>query len=470
MATAETATTEPQQVPPRDFDAEQAVLGSILLQPGAAARAFAIVSADDFYWENHRDIYAAMQAIADNEPVDLVTVSHELRRQRKLEQVGGGTYLTALIGTVPTAAHVVRYANIVAECSIRRQSIALSALQQAEAYDTSGDTGALIAQWQERFTELIGTRMTSGLLRPVGDSIAGGMDRQLARLEDQSHEISSARTGIGLLDRIMGGLEGERMICLLADTKHGKSQMATQIALETARQFQRDAQASGKPPRVVAWFILEEDEDNWFANVVSYLGGVNNKVLKKRGWWPRYKREHPWAEEAWSKGWSELASLSEVILPNWTAYDVRTIGTLCRALVRQSDLGLIVIDYAQKLRGFDNEINEERQAARRAEYLDDLTKELLVPAIVPSQITDRRDIKVVMPKGCKRWKEVATSTWEWRRDREGGKFRDHGYLICHEARIEGFAPLELYTQMECGRFWDADDWSRLQQERHAEIE
>ena len=93
-------------------------------------------------------------------------MQHQHVVEPALGRIGGGQYLTALIGTVPTAAHVVRYANIVAECSIRRQSIALSALQQAEAYDTSGDTGALIAQWQERFTELIGTRMTSGLLRP----------------------------------------------------------------------------------------------------------------------------------------------------------------------------------------------------------------------------------------------------------------------------------------------------------------
>ena len=114
----------PDRVPPQDLDAEQATLGSMLLESEAAARAFAIIGPTDFYREAHQLVCKAMLAVNNrSEPVDLVTVSAELRRMGQLENAGGGEYLTALINKVPTAAHVQRYANIVAEKAVLRRLI-----------------------------------------------------------------------------------------------------------------------------------------------------------------------------------------------------------------------------------------------------------------------------------------------------------------------------------------------------------
>lgn len=457
--------TEQEQAPPRDFDAEQAVLGSMLLEPGAAARAFAIVGADDFYWQDHQEIFRAIEACVNrDEPADLVTVSSELRRLSLLEQIGGGTYLTALISQVPTAAHVVRYATIVAEKSVLREMIAQGATIQAEALANPADPGAAIAAAEERFQRLITSRLRSGMLQPVTDRLSDMMTTQVARTEDTSHEISDAHTGIVALDRISGGLEMERMVVLLAETKHGKSQLTTQTMIETARAFRDAAQRENREPRTVVWFVLEEDQDQWFANVTAYLSGIDSRVLRRRGWWAKYVAKNPWADEARTRAWAELATLGN-LKPEFTTKDVRAIGTLCRAEARAFDLGLVGIDNFQNLFGFDDQANEERRLSRCAEYLDHLfTKELMIPAFVPSQVTDRRDIKTLMPKGCKRIAEVATWVLELVRDKEQGKFIDRAWLRTQVSRNgNNFAPLELKTDMTCGRFWDAEEYRRLRQ-------
>ena len=134
-------------MPPQDLDAEQATLGSMLVEAGATARAMSIVKEEDFYREAHRLIFKAMVDVhSRNEPVDIVTVSAELRRQGRLEAVGGGEYLTALILEVPTAAHVQRYSQIVAEKSILRQMISTGAEIQGLAYDNPEDVGAALDQ------------------------------------------------------------------------------------------------------------------------------------------------------------------------------------------------------------------------------------------------------------------------------------------------------------------------------------
>ena len=148
---------EPQQhppEPPHDRTAEQATLGAMLIEPGATARAFAIVQEQDFYPQAHQTIFAAMQAVRDRgDPVDLVTVSAELRRLDQLEKCGAGEYLTACISKVPTAAHVVRYAGIVAEKSALRSAARLGEDLAKAAYENPADVGGLLDEYQARFAD-----------------------------------------------------------------------------------------------------------------------------------------------------------------------------------------------------------------------------------------------------------------------------------------------------------------------------
>ena len=140
--------------PPHDIGAEQATLGACLIEASAVERAFAIVEQKDFYPEVHRLIFAAMVAVHERgDPVDLVTVSAELRRGEQLEAVGGGEYLTALISKVPTAAHVLRYAEIVAEKGALRQAARLGEDLTKAAYENPADVAGLLDDYQARFQQ-----------------------------------------------------------------------------------------------------------------------------------------------------------------------------------------------------------------------------------------------------------------------------------------------------------------------------
>ena len=130
---------------PQDLNAEQATLGAMLIEPEAAERAFAIVKRQDFLTETHQAIFQAIQTVHKRgEPVDLVTVSGELLRINKLQSCGGGEYLTAIIGKVPTAAHIARYAGIVAEKSVLREVARLGESLMKDAYDNPADVGACL--------------------------------------------------------------------------------------------------------------------------------------------------------------------------------------------------------------------------------------------------------------------------------------------------------------------------------------
>ncbi|MDI9585902.1 MAG: DnaB-like helicase N-terminal domain-containing protein, partial [Acidobacteriota bacterium] len=149
-ASSRNADVPPDRLPPQDLEAEQACLGAMLIEAGATARAMSIVKEEDFYRDAHRVIFRAMLEVHNRtEPVDIVTVAAELRRQGKLEQVGGGEYLTAPINQVPTSAHGGRYATIVAETSVLRQLISAGSKIQGLGYANPQDVGEVLDQAEQ---------------------------------------------------------------------------------------------------------------------------------------------------------------------------------------------------------------------------------------------------------------------------------------------------------------------------------
>ena len=157
------------KLPPQDLEAEQATLGAMLVEAGAADRVMGIVLEEDFYREAHRVIFSAIREVYDrNEPVDLLTVGAELRRRGRLEVVGGGEYLTALIAEVPTTAHVVRYATIVNEKATLRRLITAGSQIQAIAYENPEDIGEALDSAEKSIFELGQRRDARSSARPSG--------------------------------------------------------------------------------------------------------------------------------------------------------------------------------------------------------------------------------------------------------------------------------------------------------------
>ena len=149
------------RLPPQDLEAEQATLGAMLIDAEAASRAMGIVSADDFYREAHREIFSAIVAVEESgHPIDPVSVGAALRERDQLAAVGGGEYLTALMGEVPTTAHVVRYATIVHEKAVLRRLIRAGAEIQALGYDNPDDVQTALSAAEERIFRIAQERST----------------------------------------------------------------------------------------------------------------------------------------------------------------------------------------------------------------------------------------------------------------------------------------------------------------------
>ncbi|MCE5239177.1 replicative DNA helicase [bacterium] len=362
-----------ERVPPRDFDAEQAVLGSMLLEPGAAARAFAIVGPDDFYWEDHQVICRAMVACGNrNEPVDLVTVSSELRRNAQLDKVGGGTYLTALISQVPTAAHVVRYANIVAEKAVLRRLIEAGGKIQGLGFDNPEDVGEVLDQAEQAIFE-IAERRLSGDFEQIGTLITETVEK-LDRTLHQKGALSGVATGIHGLNRITSGLQPGDLVIVAGRPSMGK----TSFAINTIGMHSALIQGT-----TVAIFSLEMTKMQLAEMMLCAQARVNS-------WRLRTGQASP---DDWVRISHALGALPQapIYIDDTPSISILELRSKCRRLQAKVPLGLIIIDYLQlcSAPGFQSDSSRHQEIGYIARSLKALARELQVPVVALSQLSRR---------------------------------------------------------------------------------
>ena len=451
-------TSAPEAYIPHDLDAEQCTLGSMLFSRAALAKAFAIITVADFYYENHRLICAAIETCYQRQdPADISTVATELRTAGKLDQCGGREYLQALLAMPPTEAHVNRYASTVREKSILRQIITLGADLGNDASQATGSAGELLAEAQEKLSALYRERVQQSVLRSPVDTFAEDTARLWEEVQAEAPPVSSAQFGIGKVDRDLGGLEAQRLVIVKGDTKHGKSQLLRQSALATARRFRDDGSE-----RVVALFILEEGYWPWRKKCLAWLSGIDSfkLLIPGRGKW--LLRDDPDAEKKLTQAESEWVGLP--LRYAFRMNDLTQIIATCRALTLQERIGMVCIDYFQLMTGADAGARTQEQAlSARAQRLQLLADELECPVMVPSQITFDRDTKRLNTKDARAIEHNASIVIEWRREEAEGVLLDKGYLGCLVSRnTAGFRPMPVVTDMRCGRFWDPEDYAQEQ--------
>jgi len=440
---------------PHDTEAEQATLGSIMLEKGAPSRAFSVVKPEDFYRTYHRQIAEACYACYQRrEDVDHVTVGAELRRRKQLEEVGGGEYLTALIGKVPTAAHVTRYANIVASKAVLRRMIQRAGEIQKAASEDPEDVGALLAEAGTSFQDIYRERVAGGVLPALAADFEQQTEALYADLYAQTGPVSDARLGIGAIDRQNGGLAHERLVIVKGDTKHGKSQLLRQAMVATARQVRE----SGK---IVVGFVLEEGKRAWWRKTISHLAGIDSFILLRRGWGARHFEQHPEDDDRLTAAVSELPTLPMHV--SFSCSDLAQIEIACRTLQQENEIAMVGIDYFQLITGgAENTFSEEQALSARAKRLQRLADELETPIVVPSQITEDANTKRRNTNQARGIEFNASLVLDWRRDAEGGQLQDSGYMACLIARNgPGFGLTKLVTDKRCGRFWDEEEYRQM---------
>lgn len=352
------------KIPPHSIEAEQAVLGAMLLSADAAHEAVALLQPGDFYNVKHRTVFEAIAALtAENTPVDLVSVAERLRAGGHLDNIGGAAYITALANAVPTAANVEHYAKIVREKAILRRVIAAAGNVIERAY--AGDMQALDMA-QEAFLGLEPPGAVDEV--PTMHELLLEVYNVLEERAQKRSAVTGLSTGYSDLDNMTSGLQPGELMIVGGRPSMGKSALARNIAENAARAGAQ-----------VLVFSLEDTARNVVQRSLSRFSGVSNWDMR-RG-----------AIEAVES--QQIAKAAEVLrrMPmrvcDRAGLTVADIRRICRKHSRQSGLGLVVVDYIQLLRPVRDANNRHLEVSESAQGLRALAKELNVPVLTVAQLS-----------------------------------------------------------------------------------
>jgi len=361
--------TEPsyrEKITPQNLEAEQSTLGAMLVSRDAATQALEMLGASDLYLEAHQVIFGALSRLADRgQPVDLVTVSEELRKEGRLEFVGGAAYISGLIDAVPSAANVEQYAKIVVEKAILRGLISTCDSIQGWAYDGSGDSVELLVDRAEAALLQIGKRRIGRQFYPIQPLLLEAFDQ----LENRDGGLSGLSTGFYALDQITNGLQKSDMIIVAARPSMGKTALCLNIAENVALQTHAP----------VGIFSLEMAKEQLVHRLISSHARVNGSRLRSG------KLTDNEIERITSSA-NDLYAAPIFIddTPALSTFEIRSKAR--RLQTEHKDLALIIVDYLQLARGPRTE-NRVQEISEIARSLKTLARELNIPVIALSQLS-----------------------------------------------------------------------------------
>jgi len=358
----------PERVPPQNIEAEESVLGSMLIEKSAVLTAVEMLSPEDFYKESHRIIFKRIAEMADRlEAIDLVTLSEKLRAEGELDKVGGMAELARLANFVPTAANVEYYAKIVAEKAILRRLIAAATEIAATAYGAQGDVDEILDKAEETIFQVTHRRAMQGYV-PLKDVLVQTLER-LEHLASHRGEVVGLPSGLGDLDRLTTGFQPSDLIILAARPSVGKTSLGLNIARNVA--VRRDV------PVVI--FSLEMSKEQVAQRLLCAEAAINSQKL----------RNGFLNEDEWRRLSTALGRLGEVkiFIDDMPTISVMELRAKCRRIKAEHGLGLVVIDYLQLMRSSRRLENRQQEISEISRSLKSLARELDVPIIAMSQLS-----------------------------------------------------------------------------------
>ncbi|AHD04026.1 replicative DNA helicase [Paenibacillus larvae] len=356
------------RVPPQNIEAEQAVLGAILLDSDALVTAMERVSSDDFYRGSHQRIFEAMIELAqEDEPVDLITLTARLQNKQELEEAGGVTYLSELANAVPTAANVDYYAQIVEEKSMLRRLIRTATQIVSNGYASSEDVGLMLNDAEQRILEISQRRSSSGFVS-IRDVLMEVFER-VEFLYSHKGGTTGIPSGFHDLDKMTSGFQRSDLIIVAARPSVGKTAFALNIAQNVGVRAKE----------TVAIFSLEMGA----AQLVQRMVCAESNVDAQR------MRTGFLESDDWEKLTMAIGALSEANIyiddsPGITVADIRA---KCRRLKQEKGLGMILIDYLQLISGRGKGDNRQQEVSEISRTLKQIARELDVPVIALSQLS-----------------------------------------------------------------------------------
>ena len=361
-------TTPLDRMPPHSVEAEEAVLGSILIDPEAIYRVSGFLKAEDFYIVKNQWVWEAGLALHERrEPIDFVTLTRELDGRGQLNEIGGPAYISQLINGVPTAIHAEGYGRIVERAAIRRRLLNAASEIAQLAYDESDEIDQTIDRAEQALFGVSQRRIARDM-QPIAEVIRHYYDH-IEYLYEHRGEPLGIPTGFIDLDKMLGGMQRSDLIILAARPGVGKTSLMLNVALAAARRFHQR----------VAIFSLEMSNEQIVQRLVSAETGIDSQRL----------RLGDLQEDEWPLFVQATSALSDTLVfvddtPSISALQLRTKA---RRLHSEHGLDLIIIDYLQLMSGDSRTENRVQEISYLSRSLKGLARELNVPVLVASQLS-----------------------------------------------------------------------------------
>lgn len=370
------ADTNQVRVPPHSKEAEESVLGALLLDKDAIISVAEFLSPDDFYDERHKEIYKAIISLyEDRTPVDVLTVTEKLKQQKDIKKIGGASYLTDIANKVPTAAHVEHYGKIVKDLSIKR-SLMQAASRIVEMSLNEGLTSSDLMDRAESEVFSLSQKNVKKAFRPIREVLAESFDR-LDELSKEQGGLRGVATGFPDLDNATAGLQKGNLIILAARPGVGKTTLAMNIAQYAAINEKKN----------VGFFSLEMSVEELTDRLSVNVADIDAWRLKTG----------KLTEDEFTKLSTAYGILAEapIYIDDTPGLSILEMRTKARRLQVENGLDLLIVDYLQlaKSRNLENRVQEVSEISQG---LKNLARELKIPVIALSQLSrgvESRNVK-----------------------------------------------------------------------------
>ncbi len=360
------------KMPPQNVEAEQSVLGSLMIDKNAVIKVGDIITSEDFYKDNHGKIYEAMIYLYEHhEPIDLLSLSNRLKETDNLERVGGESYLASLANTVPTAANIVHYAKIVEKKAVLRRLIDNASQIVADAYDETEEVEKTLDDAEQKIFSVSKKHIRQDFT-PIKPILEEAFDR-IDDLHKNKGKLRGIPTGFTDLDNILSGLQNSNLIILGARPSVGKSSLAMDIA--------RHAAIHEKVP--VGVFSLEMSKGEVIDRIICAEANIDLWKLRTG------KLSSIGENDDFSRIGHAMGVLSEapMFIDDSATLNIMAMRTMARRLQSEHGLGMLIVDYLQLIQGRGNPDNRVLEVSEISRSLKGLARELNVPILALSQLS-----------------------------------------------------------------------------------
>jgi replicative DNA helicase len=360
--------TSASQIIPHSREAEEAVIGSVLINPEAYYDVASFLRADDFYIHRHRWIWETFSRLHERRvPLDFLTVSQELEQQGQLAEVGGPAYLTALVNNVPTSLHAEAYGHIVEETAIRRRMLSAANDIAKLAYQQETSVESVMDE-AEKSIFGVSERRTTRDLRSIREVLSEYYDR-IDQLAGRDLESMGVPTGFMDLDRLLGGLQPSDLLIVAGRPGSGKTAFMLSAAKNAAQKFKKH----------VAIFSLEMSSEQLVQRMIAQETGIDSQRLRtgklNEDEWPLFTHA------------IEVLGDTVIFLDDTPALTPLQLRTKCRRLHLEFQLDLILVDYMQLMSSGVRSENRVQEVSYISRNMKVLARELNVPVLAAAQLS-----------------------------------------------------------------------------------